>query len=141
MRIKFSWVQPHHGSNSTSPLLTNHNCFAGKPNLAIDDDGWWPNPSLNGSLITMPSAFLHQLHKVPIIILCPMMEYSTLHLSIIIVIIIIIIIISNKWNRIHCKEENRKLFLIFVICKTKGYRQNQILAQYWFQLSTCTLLS
>jgi hypothetical protein len=41
------------------------------------------------------------------------MEYSTLHLS----LIIIIIIISNKWIKIHCKEENCKLFLIFVIVK------------------------
>jgi len=128
MRIFFPGS--HHGSNST-PSLVNHNCFAGKPNLELMMMGGLIHHSMVSH--NNASAFLYQLHKVPII--CAMMEYSTLHLS-------IIIIIFNKWKRIHCKEENRKfLFLFFCHCKTKGYQQNQILAQYWFHLSTCRLPS
>ncbi len=85
-----SWIQ-------LNPLPCYRTIIVLLENLIWNWWWWvWPNPSTQWCLITM-----HQLfHEVSII--CPMMEFSTLHLS----IIIIIIIIFNKWNRIHCKEEN-----------------------------------
>ncbi len=115
MRINFPGSHNIMDPTQPPPLLTTI--------IVLLENLIWQLMMMGGGLIhhSMVShnnaiSFLHQLHKVPII-LCPMMEYSTLHLSIIIVVIIIII--SNKWNRIHCKEENRKLFLIFSIVKSK----------------------